>query len=239
MLDLLKREQTRKWLVLVTATLSVTFLFAAWFQPMWGWYLSAPQYPDGLTLSIYMDRVEGDVTEINILNHYIGMAHLEEAAQLERSLAAYGLVAISLMTLLMVFLPGRRYARLFALPAFIFPFIFVAAMYRWMYRFGHQLSPDAPVTVEPFTPTLAGSGQIGNFSTIGMPGAGFYLVLGASVCVVLTYLLRRKVCDVCPFYGDCKILCTNHLLQRRRTRADDLHGDAVPEEGVRGNTSGT
>lgn len=210
-----QREKWRKSLTLAMALVAAGLLFAAWFQPMWGWYLSAPQYPQGLVLSVYMNHVSGDIMEINILNHYIGMAKLDEAARFERAIAGYGIAIIVLITLLMVFVPGRRSAKLFAIPAFIFPFVFVAAMYRWMYRFGHELSPDAPVTIDPFTPTLAGTGQIGNFSTIGMPGAGFYMILAASACVVATYFLRKRVCKVCPYYDDCGPVCSNHLLRRR------------------------
>ena len=44
----------------------------------------APQYPQGLTLDIYAHKVEGgrngaDIQEINTLNHYIGMKHLDRA----------------------------------------------------------------------------------------------------------------------------------------------------------------
>ncbi len=214
-MDTKKKETLYKWLGLLTASLAVVMFFAAWFQPMWGWYLSAPQYPFGLVLSVYMNHVAGDISEINILNHYIGMAKLDEAAKFERAMAGYGLAAIALVSLLMVFLPGRRIARFFALPAFSFPFVFVGAMYFWMYKFGHELNPDAPVTVAGFTPTLAGPGQIGNFSTIGMPGPGFYLILGASVCVILTYFLRKQVCAVCPYRDTCGMVCQNHLLRRK------------------------
>lgn len=214
-----RREMLFKWLVLACAVSAVGLYFAAWFQPMWGWYLSAPQYPFGLVLSVYMDHVSGDVTEINILNHYIGMAKLEEAARFERAIAGYGLSAIGLATLLMVFLPGRRFSRWFALPAFNFPIVFVLAMYRWMYLFGHKLSPDAPVTVAPFTPTLVGAGKIGNFSTIGLPGPGFYMILGAGFLTILMYFLRLRVCRGCPYRATCGAICSNHLLNRKRKRS--------------------
>ena len=181
-----------KLLIWIMGLASAGLCLWAWLQPMWGWYLSAPQYPHGLVLSVYMDHVAGDTTEINILNHYIGMAKLEEAAQFERSIAGYGIVLIAASTVMLVVLPGRLVGRILAIPSFSFPFIFVGAMYWWMYRFGHELSPSAPVSIEPFTPTLVGKGQIGNFSTIGMPGPGFYMVLIASVLTVGVYVLREK-----------------------------------------------
>lgn len=44
--------------------------------PIWRIELSAPQYPEGLVLRIYADKLGGDVQVINGLNHYIGMRTL-------------------------------------------------------------------------------------------------------------------------------------------------------------------
>jgi hypothetical protein len=198
----------KRWIILALAIGAIALYAAAFFQPMWGYYLYAPQYPYGLTLSVYLNRVGGDVSEINILNHYIGMAHLDQAAQLERQFAAYGLAGIALAILLMVFVPGKRNAPWLALPAFFFPIVFLGTSYYWMWKFGHSLNPGAPVHVPPFTPTLLGKGQIGNFHTIGLPGAGFYMILGSAFLAAAALLVRRKVCAECPFAADCKHLCT-------------------------------
>ena len=39
--------------------------------------MRAPQYPRGLRLYAYGTGLAGDVHEINILNHYIGMPPIE------------------------------------------------------------------------------------------------------------------------------------------------------------------
>ena len=52
------------------------------FFPLWRLHLTAPQYPEGLELSIYAWKIQGgglggnDLNEINNLNHYIGMKTL-------------------------------------------------------------------------------------------------------------------------------------------------------------------
>ena len=184
-------ERQRGWAALGLALLACGLYAAAWFVPMWGWYLTAPQYPDGLVMAVYMNEVRGDITEIDILNHYIGMGKLEEAAQLERSLAIYGVLGIGLATLIGVCLPGRRFSGVLALPALLFPVVFLGFVYFWMYSFGHNLNPDAPVSVAPFTPTLLGPGDVGNFHTHGLPGAGFYLIVAAAVAAGCAYALRR------------------------------------------------
>lgn len=217
-----------RWVVFGLAALACAMYVLAYFQPMWGWYLSAPQYPHGLVMSVYLDHVAGDTTEINILNHYIGMAKLEDAAELERALAVYGVLGIGLITLVGVFLPGRRYSKYFTLPALVFPLLFLAMMYLWMYKFGHELSPDAPVTVAPFTPTLLGRGEIGNFQTLGMPGLGFYLIFFAAVAVAGAFLLRKKICSGCR--TDCNLTCPHlflgrkHLSHRRLPLVDNDEG---------------
>ena len=59
--------------------LIVSALFAgAQFVPMWRIELQAPQYPEGLVLQLFANKIGGDVAIINGLNHYIGMATLHD-----------------------------------------------------------------------------------------------------------------------------------------------------------------
>ncbi|MFZ1749856.1 MAG: hypothetical protein WAU01_06675, partial [Saprospiraceae bacterium] len=55
-------------------------ILGAVYFPIWRIELDAPQYPEGLGLLIYANRLAGDVDIINGLNHYIGMKtlHAEE-----------------------------------------------------------------------------------------------------------------------------------------------------------------
>ena len=66
---------------------------ASFFQDWWKLTLYAPQYPHGLRLTISLTGMGGDVHEIDMLNHYIGMGHLAEAAQFERHYAAWGVAS--------------------------------------------------------------------------------------------------------------------------------------------------
>ncbi len=49
-------------------------------RPWWRLKLNAPQYPQGLFVTAYVNKMAGDVAEIDGLNHYIGMRPLAEAA---------------------------------------------------------------------------------------------------------------------------------------------------------------
>ena len=51
-------------------------LVAVLFTPIWRIELTAPQYPEGLTLLIHANKLSGSVDIINGLNHYIGMKTL-------------------------------------------------------------------------------------------------------------------------------------------------------------------
>ena len=42
------------------------------FTPIWRIELDAPQYPEGLSLTIHAKGLQGNVDIINGLNHYIG-----------------------------------------------------------------------------------------------------------------------------------------------------------------------
>src|SRR5215216_8087609 len=51
-------------------------LLATYFLPVWFIFLIAPQYPEGLTMYIWLNKLTGQVDIINGLNHYIGMKHI-------------------------------------------------------------------------------------------------------------------------------------------------------------------
>src|SRR5262245_48433548 len=51
-------------------------LVAVFFLPAWRIDLFAPQYPEGLSMYIWINNITGQVDVINGLNHYIGMKHI-------------------------------------------------------------------------------------------------------------------------------------------------------------------
>ena len=168
-------------------------LLASLFLPYWRMTLKAPQYPHGLHVQAYLDRLEGDVAEIDSLNHYIGMRPLGEAAQFERELAVAATVALILLIEGAMFL-HNRWAALLALPAVLFPVFFLLDLYYWMNRFGHELNPHAPLStsIKPFTPPILGTGKVGQFSTVASAGPGLILAAVAAVLVVVGLYFHRR-----------------------------------------------
>src|SRR5436305_15319020 len=57
--------------------------------PIWRIELSAPQYPEGLTLQIHANKLGGNVEIVNGLNHYIGMRTLHEKDFVEFTILPY------------------------------------------------------------------------------------------------------------------------------------------------------
>jgi hypothetical protein len=85
-------KRTRILLVVLALPLLLSF----WF-PLWRISMEAPQYPKGLQLDIYSYTLDGgnegrDLTEINLLNHYIGMKQIveDELADLDWIPFAFG-----------------------------------------------------------------------------------------------------------------------------------------------------
>lgn len=172
---------------------AAVLLLASMFLPYWKMTLNAPQYPGGLSIEVYVNRMAGDVREIDGLNHYIGMRPLGEAAQLERavSMVAVGILVLLVLAAIFVHSP---WALLLALPAILWPFIFIADMYYWMRHFGLNLDPTAPLSssIDPFVPPILGSGMVGQFETVASFQIGLWMAFLAVVLIITGLYYQRK-----------------------------------------------
>lgn len=173
-------------------TLSAALLLTSIFLPYWHMTLRAPQYPNGLHVQAYVNRLDGDVKEIDGLNHYIGMRPLNDAARLERTLSVGMIAALVFLVVAAVFIHSP-FTALLALPAIIFPAFFLLDLHYWMDTFGQNLDPNAPLShaVKPFTPPVLGAGHVGQFRTIASPGAGLVVAAVASVLTITALFLQR------------------------------------------------
>lgn len=208
------QESTRRaWpmrFTVVALSLAAAALFAwSYFHPWWRLWLFAPQYPKGLEVGIALTGVSGDVREINILNHYIGMKPLEMAAIMERRLAAQGIGLIATLVVLFSLIPGRKLGWLAAAAGAAFPIVFIIDSQYWLYKFGNTLDPKAPIRLPPFTPQMFGTGKIGQFYTFARPDIGFWIAVAGVVCLVAAAVIRWKVCKQCAKHDTCGAVCPN------------------------------
>ena len=170
----------------ITATLlygaAAVILVAALALPWWRFYMVAPQYPYGLSVTTWFFGVTGDVHEVDELNHYIGYMPLADIAALERHIAFLaGPLAVAFLTLAAT-LKSRRRA-LLVLPAVSLPIVFIVDLAAWLQYSGHHLDPHAALSgaVQPWTPNLFGPGGVGQFHTYSSLEAGFFLAVLAAL----------------------------------------------------------
>ena len=192
-LEELSSHRVRYLLPTVTFMLARVLLLASIFFPYWHMELVAPQYPDGLFLTAYVNNLAGDVREIDGLNHYIGMRPLGEAAAFERTASVWMILAMFLLVEGAAFIHSK-WAVLLALPAISFPIGFLADLHFWMKTFGLNLNPSAPLSssVKPFVPTILGEGGIGQFKTFAELGAGYWLAVACAGLTIIGFYFHRR-----------------------------------------------
>ncbi len=161
--------------------------------PYWVLRMSAPQFPDGLTISAYVNRLAGDVVELEGLNHYVGLDSFESGAVFERSIAIFAVVVLAGL-LVGALLIHSRWVVVFVFPALVFPLAFILDLQYWLWRFGHNLDTTAPLAnaVGEFTPPIFGPAEIAQFDTWALPGFGLILAVIASVLVAAGLYYHRK-----------------------------------------------
>lgn len=191
--DEMRANRGRYLLPTALFLLAALLLLVSIFQPYWHMTLFAPQYPKGLTVHAYLNNLEGDVSELDGLNHYIGMRPLAEAASFEKSISVIGVVVLVLLVLAAVFV-HNRWAALLALPALLFPVIFLLDLQFWLANFGTNLDPTAALSssVKPFVPKVLGEGLIAQFKTVATPGVGLWLAMLASLLILIGLYFHRR-----------------------------------------------
>ncbi len=174
-------------LIVAAAALLLALLYIV---PMWRIDLSAPQYPEGLGIRIWVDRIEGagpnDLQNLNGINHYIGMQPIEPD-QIPELRYMPVIVGALLAGGLIVALVGRRsllfgWLGLYAAVALAG----LADFWKWEYDYGHKLDPTAAIKIPgmAFQPPLLGGKQLLNFHAASWPDVG-----GAAAILSLTAVL--------------------------------------------------
>jgi hypothetical protein len=192
-LEELRRRRWRYLTPTVVLSIARVLLLVSAFLPYWRMELTAPQYPNGLSLTAYVSHLTGDVREIDGLNHYIGMRPLGEAATFERTISIWAIIAMVLLVEGAAFVHSK-WAVLLAVPAVLFPAGFLIDLHYWMAKFGQGLDPKAPLSssVKPFTPTILGEGGIGQFRTFAEMGPGLWCAIGCSVLTIVAFYFHRR-----------------------------------------------
>jgi len=169
------RSSERRLILLAALVLLPVFFLPV--LPIWEMHLRAPQYPEGLKLTIYSNTIRGDLDKVNSLNHYVGMHAItpEDFAEfryLPQLLTGFGFLAL---------LAGLLNRRWIAALGWLLFTGFAVYMFRdyvlWLYRYGHELDPRAAITMKSFMPPVIGYSKMANFHVLSLPGPGT-VVLG-------------------------------------------------------------
>lgn len=169
-------------------------LFITLFVPIWQIQLSAPQYPEGLELYIHADKLSGDVDIINGLNNYIGMKALHEDDFIEFTVLPYALAALGLIGLLAAVINRKKIFFTWAVLFGLFGVVTIIRFYLWLYDYGHNLNPNAPIQVPgmSYQPPMLGYKQLLNFGAYSIPAIGGWIIIGVVVLTALAVFIELK-----------------------------------------------
>jgi copper chaperone NosL len=169
-------------------------LIGVLFLPIWRIELSAPQYPEGLTLKIYASKLGGNIDVVNGLNHYIGMRTLHEKDFFEFTVLPYIIGAFVLFGLLAALVNRRWFFMTWVGCFLLFAVVAMIDFYHWEYNYGHNLDPTAPIQVPgmAYQPPLIGYKLLLNFGAWSVPDAGGWIFIGAGVLMVVAGWLELR-----------------------------------------------
>lgn len=178
--------------------LALICLGAVFFFPLWQILLDAAQFPGGLQLYIWVNKISGTdkyiLQNINILNHYIGMKAIYPDSIPELKyfpLVVYGMLGLGVVT---VFINKAWGYLTWAIILAVLGILGIYDFYLWLYDYGHNLNPNAPIKVEGMTymPPLFGDKDLLNFYVQSYPHWGG-IFLGLSIIIAgLAYFKKRS-----------------------------------------------
>jgi hypothetical protein len=179
---------------MVLALLSLVGLF---FWPIWQITLKATQFPEGLELYIWIHQITGSsesiLQSVNRLNHYVGMKSINPESIPELKYfpyVVYTMLGLGVITMLI----NKAWGYLsWSVLLAILGGVGIYDFYLWLYDYGHNLDPTAPITIEggSFMPPLFGAKDMANFYVTSYPDWGSLMIGLAVVFSFLAFWLKK------------------------------------------------
>jgi hypothetical protein len=164
---------------------------------MWKIVLYAPQYPDGVEMHIWINKIDGTspgtLQNINILNHYVGMKKIEPDSIPELQYFQYIIIGLVILGIGAAIV-NRKWGYLaWILLLAIICILGLYDFYLWEYDYGHDLSDTAPIKIPgaSFQPPVFGRKEIINFTAWSLPHIGGYFVGLAALLGGLAWWLKK------------------------------------------------
>lgn len=187
----------KKLTTLGRASIIVVILFVGtlWVFPMWRIDLAAPQYPGGLTMTIWINDVKGDVDVINGLNHYIGMQTIHKEDFKEFVYLPIAMMSFMGLGLLLIFWNRKTGYYIWTAIFAVIGLLSFYDFYKWEYDYGHNLDPNAPIQVPgmAYQPPLIGYKKMLNFEVLSQPHiAGWFFIATGVILVTISFYEWKK-----------------------------------------------
>ena len=175
------------------------FLLTLFVFPLWKITLEAPQFPGGLFMHIWINKISGSggeniITNINILNHYIGMQKIEPDSIPELAYFPYIVIAMAALGLLASWWNKWSGYLAWFIIMVVLAVLGIYDFYLWEYDYGHNLDPKAPIQVPGmvYQPPLFGRKDLLNFVAYSYPAIGGIL-MGLSIPLsFLAFYFRKR-----------------------------------------------
>ena len=172
----------------ILTALAALLLLLLFVLPLWKISLMAPQYPDGLTMYLYINDIKdgnpGDIANINIMNHYVGMKDIHADDFPEFTYFPIVVIGLSLFGLIAALIGNRKVLFVWLIFFSVLGIMGIYDFYLWEYEYGHTLSDTAAIKVpgQAYQPPLFGRKEILNFIAYSYPQSGGYMM---GVCILL------------------------------------------------------
>lgn len=187
----MKKMSTTSRILIAIGSLT---LIAMYFVPVWSIYLVAPQYPEGLSMQIWLYQITGQVEIINGLNHYIGMKHIKAEMFPEFGYLIYILGAFIVFGLIIAITGSRKLLLGYLALSLIGGIAALADFYMWGYDYGHDLDPHAAIQVPglSYQPPLIGHKKLLNFDSYSYPDTGGWIVVAVTGLFFIIWFLEWR-----------------------------------------------
>ncbi len=168
------------------------FIIGAIFLPIWRIELDAPQYPEGLQLLIYSNKMGGDVDIVNGLNHYIGMKTIHAEEFVEFTVLPYIFAFFALFSFAVSYLKSKKGVLILLISFLLFGILAMVDFWRWEYDYGHNLDPNAAIIVPgmAYQPPLIGFKQLLNFGAFSIPDLGGWSMLLGGIIILYVFIFE-------------------------------------------------
>jgi len=199
-------------IIMIVGSLILLLLFVF---PLWKITLLAPQYPEPLGLNIHITHLSdgnqfNDVNNIDLLNHYIGMAHLPTKINVDKGVVApfkefviipIVVIVLAILGVFFGFIGNRKLYATWLVLLIISGVIGLYDFYNWLYIYGHKLNPNAILQIKDkvtgemmaYQPPVFGFKQMLNFEVYSYPSTSVYFIAVSFVLVCFAFYMNLKM----------------------------------------------